>query len=69
MCKKNTLREETCFKHPSGSSCIDLSLKTSSQSFQKIISAGLSDFHKMIIMILTPSLNKLRAREIYYRDY
>ena len=33
------------------------------------ISTGLSDSHKMIITVLKSSFIKLKAREMYYRDY
>ena len=34
-----------------------------------MISTGLSDFHKTIITVLKSSFIKLKAREMYYRDY
>ena len=33
------------------------------------ISTGLSDFHKMIMTVLKSSFTKLKAKEMYYRDY
>ena len=48
-----------------------LYLTNSPHSFQNTMttSKGLSDFHKMIITVLKSSFIKLKAREMYYRDY
>ena len=68
---KNIMENKTCLKNPDRPTCIDLFLTNSPQSFQNTItiSTGLSDFHKMIITVLKSSFIKLKAREMYYRDY
>ena len=68
---KNIMKNKTCLKNPDRPTCIDLFLTNSPQSFQNTItiSTGLSDFHKMIITVLKSSFIKLKAREMYYRDY
>ena len=68
---KNIMKNKTCFKNPDRPTCIDLFLTNSSDSFQNImtISTGLSGFHKKIITVLKSLFIKLKAREMYYRDY
>ena len=68
---KNIMKNKTCFKNSDRPTCIDLFLTNSPHSFQNTmtISKGLSDFHKMIITVLKSSFLKLKAREMYYRDY
>ena len=68
---KKIMKNKTCFKNPDRLTCIDLFLTNSPHSFQNTvtISTGLSDFHKMIITVLKSSFIKLKAREMYYRDY
>ena len=68
---KNVMKNKTCFKIPDRPTCIDLFITNSPHCFQNTmtISTGLSDFHKMIITVLKSSFIKLKAREMYYRDY
>ena len=68
---KNIMKNKTCFENSDRPTCIDLFLTNSPHSFQNTIaiSTGFSDFHKMIITVLKSSFIKLKAREIYYRDY
>ena len=68
---KNIMKNKTCFKNPDRPTCIDLFLTNSPHRFQNTmtISTRLSDFLKMIIKVLKSSFMKLKAREMYYRDY
>ena len=68
---KNIMKNKTCFKNPDRTTCIDLFLTDSPHSFQNTmtISTGLSDFYKIIIIVLKFSFAKLKAGEMYYRDY
>ena len=68
---KNIMKNKTCFKNPDRTTCIDLFLTNSPHSFQNTItiSTGLSDFYKIIIIVLKSSFVKLKAGEMYYRDY
>ena len=51
--------------------CMDLFLTNSRNSFKKstVISAGISDFHEMIVTVLKTTIVKGKPRQILYRDY
>ena len=51
---KIIVRENTCFKNVFSPSCIDLFITNSTLSFQNTIavSNGLSNFHKMVIIVM-----------------
>ena len=68
---KNIMKNKTCFKNPDRPTRIDLFLTNSPHNIQSTmtISTGLSDSHKMIITVLKSLFIKLKAREMYYRDY
>ena len=53
---KNIVKEPTCSKSLSNPSCIDLVIIISFSNFEntKVISTGLSDFHKMVATVLKP---------------
>ena len=67
---KSLVKESTCFKSISNSSCIDLNLTNNALSFQstKIVSTGLSEFHKLVLTVLKTSIVKNKLREIQYRN-
>ena len=48
------INKPTCYKNPGKSTCVDVILKNSLESFQNycVIEAGLSDFHKMIVTVM-----------------
>ena len=50
---RNLIKELTCFKSPENPICMDLILTHKLLSFKNtyVIQTGLSDFHKMIVMI------------------
>ena len=58
---KNIVKENTCFKNAFNLSCIDLFITNSTLSFQNTIavSNGLSDFHKMVIIVMKMSFKTL----------
>ena len=70
MNPKNIVKEPTCQKRISNPSCIDLVINNSSSSFQntKVISTGLSDFHKMIMTVLKQTFQRSSPKELAYRD-
>ena len=68
---KNLVREKTCFKNYVNPSCIDLFITNSSLSFQNTttFASDLSDFHKMILTVLKTTFQKVKAKEIVYRNF
>ena len=62
---KNIVKEKTCFKSIENPSCVDLFITNSVSSFQntKVISSGLSDCHKMVVLF------RKQPSKIKYRDY
>ena len=50
---KNLVKDFTCFKSANNPSCIDLFITNSWDSFKSTatVSTGLSDFHKMIMIV------------------
>jgi len=63
---KNLVRDKTCFKNIENPSCVDLFITNSYRSFQntKVLSTGLSDFHKMAITVLKTKFKKLPPKMI-----
>ena len=61
----------TCFKNLEYLSCINLILTNSSYSFQNfcVIETGLSDFHKMVVLVMKTTFQKLKPRIVQYKDY
>ena len=51
---KILVKEKTCFENVSNPSCIDLCLTNNALSFQQTetVSTGLSDFHKLVLIVL-----------------
>ena len=68
---KNLVKDKTCFKNPDNPSCIDLFITNSNNRFQntKVISTGLSDFHKMVVTVLKATYTKAKPKKIIYRDH
>ena len=75
FCNVNSLktlnRGPTCFKNPSNPSGIDLFLTNRQQGFQQThaIETGISDFHKMVVTVMTTHYKKQKAKTIQYRNY
>ena len=65
------VKEPTCFKNPDNPSCIDLFLTNRPRSFQNTltIETGISDFHKMAIMVMKIFYKKQKPKIIQYRSY
>ena len=65
------INKPTCYKHPDRPSCIDLILTNCPHSFQNscVIDTGLSEFHKMVVIVMKTSYRKLEHRIVYYRDF
>ena len=68
---KHLVKEKTCYKIPENPSCVDLFLTNSCNSFQNttVISTGLSDCHKMPVTVLKTTFDKVKPKEIMYRNY
>ena len=65
------INKPTCNKDPDESTCIDLILTNCLGSFQNscVIERGLSDFHKMMKMVMKIFYRKIEPTVINYRDY
>ena len=65
------INRPTCYKNPDKPTCIYLILTNCRGSFQNscVIETGLSDSHKMIVMLMKTSYRKIEPRVINYRDY
>ena len=61
----------TCYKNPERPTCIDLCLTNSPRNFQSscVVEMGLSDFHKMTIIVNKSWYQNLDLKVINYRDY
>ena len=68
---KSLINVPTCYKNPERPTCIDLCLTNSPRNFQSscVVETGLSDFHKMTIIVNKSWYQKLDPRVINYRDY
>ena len=66
----NIIYENTCYKSITNSSCIDLIITKSHNNFQSTSTfcKGLSDFHKLALIVLTTSFRKTAPKEIHYRN-
>ena len=71
FCDTYNLIEPTCYKNTSKPSCIDLMLTNKPRSFKDscVIETGLSDFHRMTVMIMRATFEKLQPKVVNYRDY
>ena len=65
------INKPTCYKYPDRPSCIDLIFTNYPRSFQTScgIDAELSEFHKMVVIVMKTSYRKLEHRIVYYRDF
>ena len=54
------VKEKTCFKSITNSTCIDLFFKNTNLSFQhtETMSTGLSDFHMLVVTVLKTCFQK-----------
>ena len=68
---KKIIREKTCFKNPNNPSCIDLIITNMPKSFQNamVIETGLSDFHKLCIMVMKMYYSRQKPTIIHYRKF
>ena len=71
MVFKTWLKKKTCFKNPNNPSCIDIFLTNTPKCFQntKAIACGLSDCHKMILTVIKMTFQKVKPKEILYRNF
>ena len=70
-CLSNMIKEPTCYKNIRNPSSIDLILTNRSRMFQNSIAieTGLSDHHKLTIMVMRSLFQKQAPIIISYRDY
>ena len=68
---KNIIKENTCFKNPDNPSCIDLFITNRPACFNgsMTIETGLSDFHKMAILVMKIFYKKQKPNIIRYHNY
>ena len=67
----NLVTDPTCFNNPLNTSLIDLILTNRARRFQdsRVIETGLSDHHKLTIIVLRAHFLKQAPITIKYRDY
>ena len=68
---RSFIKQPTCYKNPSHSKCIKLTLTNVPRSFQTtcVIETRFSDFHLMTLTVIRKSFKKLKSRVINYRSY
>ena len=68
---KSIINKSTCYNNPTKPYCIDLFLTNSPNSFQKstVVEAGLSVFHKTIVMVMKSYSPKRTPNIINNRKY
>ena len=68
---KSLIKIPTCFKNDKNPSCIDLILTNKPHSFQNstVLETGLSDFHKLTVVVMKTSFRKKPPQVIRYRNY
>ena len=67
----NLIKQPTCYKNPTNSTCIDLVLTNAPRSFHStyVVETGLSDFHLMTMTVTRKSFKKYQSSIISYRSY
>ena len=65
------INKPTCYKNHDRPSCIDLILTNCPHSFRNscVIEAGLSGFHKVVVIVMKTTDRKLEPRIVYYLDF
>ena len=68
---RSQIKDSTYFKDPENPSCIDLILTSNPCSFQTscVIETGPSDLHKMTVIFMKNTFQKLKPKIMLYRDY
>ena len=68
---KNIIKDKTCFKNPSASTCIDLMITNRTRPFKHsmVVKTGLSDFHKMCVTVMKTYYNKQKPSTVKYREF
>ena len=68
---KCLVKEATCFKSINSPSCIDLILTNKSLCFQKtaVVETGLSDFHRLTLIVMKSTFQKQVPKILSYRNY
>ena len=68
---KSLNKEPTCFKDVNKPSCIDLFLTNNSKCFEDCLTleTGLSDFHKLVVIIIKTKHECFVPKIINFRDY
>ena len=67
----NLVKEKTCFKNMQNPGCIVPLLTNNVYTFQQTtaICNGLSDCHKLVLMVLKATTPRSLPKQITYRDY
>ena len=65
------VKEKTCFKSINNPTCVDLLISNKEKCFKSAttIDTGLSDFHKMVLVVLKKKFERAKPKVISYRDY
>ena len=68
---ENLAKDKTCFKNVKNPSSIDLLLTSNSLAFQNTTATftGLSDCHKLVLIVLKTTFSRNKPKDLFYRDY
>ena len=68
---KNMVKEKACFKSINNPTCVDLLVSNKEKCFKSatIIHTGLSDFNKMVLVVIKKNFQKAKPEVIRYRYY
>ena len=68
---RNLIKDNTCFKNPLKLPCIDLIITNRRKSFQNSVTVqtGLSDFHKMTLIVINVFYKKQKTNIVTYWNY
>ena len=68
---KSVNDKPTCYKNPDKLSCTDFILTNSPLTFSKsdCLFTGLSDCHKLMLLVFKTTFSKLKPKEIIYRNF
>ena len=68
---KSLNKDPTCYQNIDNPSCIDLLIINSAKSFESTCTTekGLSDFHKLVVMVLNEKYKRMPPKVIQYRDH
>ena len=65
------VKEKTCFESMNNPTYVDLLISNKEKYFKSAttIDTGLSDFHKIVLVVLKKTFERAKPKVISYRDY